>query len=301
MISKSVSEEKWLRGKVIVAIWRRNLRIICLCITVLYGFGDASGTVLGVIFTCGSGFSYRIGVLGSNDSAQSSNWNEVTNSVESLEEEALTGNLDKSKVFFLTDNSSVELCSVKGLSTSPKLLELIIRPQRLTTTQVICIHIFHLAGARMISQGTDRVSRGFLGEGIMAGHPMQSFIPIHFSALDRSAQLGSWIKRCWASLSVICLEPCDLVWCDSQHWRRMDLRMGWLLLSLNSGYKINLRNLPMFAVDISVRTAEGQKQTPYVHSHILLCQTLLLVVDEVNVQDCWYCIWGSCWSILIAL
>ena len=62
--------------------------------------------------------------------------------------------------------------------------------------------------------------------------------------------------------------------------------MGWLLLSLNSCYKINLRNLPMFAVDISVRTAEGQKQTPYVHSHILLCQTLLLVVDEVNVQDC---------------
>jgi hypothetical protein len=183
-------------------------------VTVIYGFGDASGTGLGATFTCGSGFSYRIGVWGSDDSAQSSNWREFSNIVESLEDEAMTGNLDKAEVFMFTDNSTVESCSVKGSSTSPKLLELIIRLRVLTTTQGIRIHIFHVAGTRMISQGTDGVSRGFLGEGIMAGHPMQSYIPIHLSALDRSSQLGPWIES-WASPSVIRLEPCD--WFDVAH------------------------------------------------------------------------------------
>ena len=31
-------------------------------ITVVYGFGDASGSGLGATFTCGSGFNFRIGV-----------------------------------------------------------------------------------------------------------------------------------------------------------------------------------------------------------------------------------------------
>ena len=31
-------------------------------ISVIYGFGDASGTGLGATFTCGSGFNFRIGV-----------------------------------------------------------------------------------------------------------------------------------------------------------------------------------------------------------------------------------------------
>jgi hypothetical protein len=33
-------------------------------ITIVYGFGDASGTGLGATFTCGSGFNFRIGVWG---------------------------------------------------------------------------------------------------------------------------------------------------------------------------------------------------------------------------------------------
>ena len=42
-------------------------------VSVIYGFGDASGTGLGATFTCGPGFNYRIGVWGSDDSDQSSN------------------------------------------------------------------------------------------------------------------------------------------------------------------------------------------------------------------------------------
>ena len=57
-------------------------------VSVIYGFGDASGTGLGATFTCGTGFTYRIGVWSADDAAQSSNWREFTNIVESLEEEA---------------------------------------------------------------------------------------------------------------------------------------------------------------------------------------------------------------------
>ena len=155
-------------------------------VSVIYGFGDASGTGLGATSTCGSGFTYRVGVWGSDGSDQSSNWREFTNIVESLEEEAKVGNLAKAEVFMFTDNSTVESCATKGSSTSPKLLDLIIRLRSLTTAHGIRIHIFHVAGTRMIAQGTDGVSRGFLGEGVMAGSPMVSFIPIHLSAIDRS-------------------------------------------------------------------------------------------------------------------
>jgi hypothetical protein len=81
---------------------------------VVYGFGDASGTGLGSTFTCGLGFTYRIGVWGDDESDQSSNWKEFTNVVESLEEEAALGHLDHSEVFMFTDNSTVESCAVKG-------------------------------------------------------------------------------------------------------------------------------------------------------------------------------------------
>ena len=47
----------------------RSRRIV----TIIYWFGDASGTGLGATFTCGSGFTFRIGVWGAEDTDESSN------------------------------------------------------------------------------------------------------------------------------------------------------------------------------------------------------------------------------------
>ena len=93
--------------------------------TIVYGFGDASGTGLGATFTCGSGFNFQIGVWGAEEDPESSNWKEFTNIVESLEEEAELGHLVDSEVFMFTDNSTVEACAAKGSSSSPKLLGLV--------------------------------------------------------------------------------------------------------------------------------------------------------------------------------
>ena len=247
-------------------------------VTVIYGFGDASGTGLGATFTCGTGFTYRVGVWGPDESDQSSNWKEFTNIVESLEEEAKLGQLDNSEVFMFTDNSTVEACSVKGSSTSPKLLSLIIRLRSMSTRFGIKIHVFHVAGTRMIAQGTDGVSRGFLGEGIMSGKPMTDYIPIHVSATVRSPHLGRWIAS-WSTREIVELEPRD--WYDVGHdidgWETQWDNQKRPCLKEGRTY---LWSPPPFAADVAIselRKARIKRQTS---SHIFvvprLCSPLWL-------------------------
>ena len=59
------------------------------------------------------------------------------------------------------------------------------------------VHIIHVAGTKMIEQGTDGLSRGDLLEGVLNGKRMLSFIPLHLSALDREPTLKEWISS-WA-------------------------------------------------------------------------------------------------------
>ena len=241
-------------------------------VTVIYGFGDASGTGLGATFTCGTGFTFRVGVWGPDESDQSSNCREFTNIVESLEDEALTGSLDHTEVFMFTDNSTVESCSIKGSSSSPKLLGLIIRLRSITTKHGIRIHIFHVAGTRMIAQGTDGVSRGFLGEGIMAGNSMLSFIPIHLSALDRCESLGPWI-RSWTTPDLICLDPPD--WFDVGHdidgWKS-----GWDGMErprLTEG-RVYLWSPPPFVADIAISELRKARIKRQSLSHLFVVPSL---------------------------
>jgi hypothetical protein len=185
-------------------------------VTVIYGFGDASGSGLGSTFTCGTGFTFRIGVWGSLDKPESSNWKEFTNVVEALEDEAAEGNLHNAEVFMFTDNSTVESCAKRGSSSSPKLLDLILRLNVLTTRLGVQIHIFHVAGTRMIAQGTDGVSRGCLAQGVMAGEAMSAHVPIFLSAFDRSntSNLLEWMKG-WCGRESILLN--EMGWFTTGH------------------------------------------------------------------------------------
>jgi hypothetical protein len=246
----------------------RSRRIV----TIIYGFGDASGTGLGATFTCGSGFTFRIGVWGSEEFDESSNWKEFTNIVESLEEEAATGNLDDSEVFMFTDNSTVEACAHKGSSSSPKLLSLIVRLRALGTKHGIKIHIFHVAGTRMIAQGTDGVSRGYLALGIMAGEAMCSFIPIHQTASERSPKLVEWIKD-WSGSDSIVLDP--MGWFEKGHdivgWNKgID---GFERPTISSG-NTYIWFPPPFAAEFALaemRKARIKRQTA---THIFVCPRL---------------------------
>jgi hypothetical protein len=140
------------------------------------------------------------------DDDESSNWREFTNVVESLEEEAETGHLTGAEVFLFTDNSTVEAAVHNGTSSSEKLLGLVIRIKVLSQKYSIKIHVFHVAGKRMIAQGTDGISRGSLTAGIMAGKAMTDFIPIHLTALERSPSLLPWLQS-WIGADLTSLDP----------------------------------------------------------------------------------------------
>jgi hypothetical protein len=68
----------------------------------------------------------------------------------------------------------------------------------------------------MIAKGTDGIFRGSLCDGVMAGSCMQSFIPLHLSALQRAPEallswLQSWIPQ--ANITPLTLEQ----WFEKGH------------------------------------------------------------------------------------
>jgi hypothetical protein len=97
-----------------------------------------------------------------------------------------------------TDNSTTELAFHNGTSGSKSLFELVLRLRMLQLKHGAKIHLIHVAGTRMISQGTDGISRGNLLEGVMAGKEMISFVPISQTICERSPSMLSWIQS-WTS------------------------------------------------------------------------------------------------------
>lgn len=56
------------------------------------------------------------------------------------------------------------------------------------------LQLIHIAGTRMISQGTDGISRGVLTEGVMAGANMLHFVPLHKGVLERQPAALDWVR-----------------------------------------------------------------------------------------------------------
>jgi hypothetical protein len=184
---------------------------------IFYGFGDASGKGFGSTMLTKKGIKYRIGLWGADDEGESSNWKEVKNQVEALEQEATDGNLTNAMVYFFTDNSTVESCLYKGNSSSRKLFKLMVRMRKLEMVHNAKIVVSHVSGKRMIKEGTDGVSRGQLREGVTVGESMLSFIPTNEDPLERAPKLRPWIQS-WAGDSAEFLTPDD--WFERAHDHR---------------------------------------------------------------------------------
>lgn len=125
---------------------------------------------------------------------KSSNYRELRNLVEALESAYTDGLLDDREVFMFTDNSTAEAAFFKGTSTSELLFELVLRLRKIEMSGKCVVHMIHVAGTRMIHQGTDGLSRGDKSSGVMAGESMLSFIPLHLSLFERSPTFIDWLK-----------------------------------------------------------------------------------------------------------
>eukprot|EP00957_Ditylum_brightwellii_P120395 9185968-Ditylum_brightwellii.AAC.1 len=70
----------------------------------LYWFGNASKGGFGLSFSTHKGSQYHIGVWGHSLSQNSSNWHELRNLVDSLEDEGKAGHLKGIEVFLFTNS-----------------------------------------------------------------------------------------------------------------------------------------------------------------------------------------------------
>jgi hypothetical protein len=111
-----------------------------------------------------------------------------------------------------------------------------------------------------------------LGEGIMSGESMVSFIPIHLSCAERSPLLIEWIKD-WSSESLIHLQPID--WFDVGHdiegWE-----MSWDGFERPnlSGPRCYLWTPPPFAADVAIAELRKSRIKRQVSSHIFVVPKL---------------------------
>ena len=180
----------------------------------IYGFGDASGAGFGASWEDRGKVQYRFGTWGKDMDNSSSNFRELKNLVDTLEEMNEKGKLRGIEVFLFTDNTTAENAFFKGTSSNEKLFNLVLDIRRLEMNGGCKVHFCHVAGTRMIDQGSDGLSRGNLSEGVMKGTSMSSFIPLNKTAFERSGSLEAWLRG-WTDESVTRLEPED--WFERGH------------------------------------------------------------------------------------
>jgi hypothetical protein len=251
-------------------------------LSVIYGFGDASGSGFGSSFTHDNGVIYRVGVWGSDVDGESSNYRELRNLVEAVEVEVKEGNLRDTELFLFTDNSTAEAVFYRGTSSNRLLFNLILRLHRLEMKCGLVLHLIHVAGTRMKDQGTDGLSRGDLLEGVMKGNDFLNYIPIHRSACERSLALTSWLKEMFEDKEKLeFLSPND--WFERGHdiagWER-ERPPGWSILSPGFWYpKLEsgcyLWDPPPAAAKFAVEELRKARLKRQSSTHIFVCPRLM--------------------------
>jgi hypothetical protein len=156
----------------------------------------------------------RLGFWCSAVSERSSNYREFRNLVEHIRKEARMGLLAGLEVWIYTDNQVTESIWYNGTSGERTLFDLVLDLKMVMLEGNFILHVVHVAGTRMIAEGTDGLSRGE----IMASALMDDFahrVPQGKFALDRSPNLGLWLKD-WIDPSYKIATPKDWFW-GAQH------------------------------------------------------------------------------------
>ena len=147
---------------------------------------------------------YFSGLWKQEVTSMTSNWKELRSILIALRKErvkadaaGLRSPLWRTRIYHLTDNLVSESILTKGTSTSPKLQQLlreIALEQQLQQCDLIPMHV---AGKRLIYQGTDGLSRGQKNAGSLAGDALdvRSYNPLASAPAPISAPLRRWITE----------------------------------------------------------------------------------------------------------
>jgi hypothetical protein len=98
-----------------------------LTITAYYSFRDALSGGFGATIERPGGLHGHFGLWGKDDKEQSSNYQELCNLVDTVEDEAKEGHLRDGELWLFTDNSTAKNCFFQGRSSSKLLHELVLR------------------------------------------------------------------------------------------------------------------------------------------------------------------------------
>jgi hypothetical protein len=169
-------------------------------IEVYYGFGDASQDGFGFNFERSGDdgvVEYRYGQWCDAISEASSNYRELRNLVDRVEELVREGKIVGAEVFIFTDNTTAEAVFYKGNSTNRELFELMLRLRTIEMQGGLILHLLHVSGTRMIAEGADGASRGDLGMGAMVGGRVVDYVPLHLGCFERSQRAKQWLEDGW--------------------------------------------------------------------------------------------------------
>jgi hypothetical protein len=179
---------------------------------VVYGFGDASGSGFGSSLEIDGEISYRHGQWNEDHQEKSSNFRELANIVYALEQAHEQGVLNATEVFLFTDNTTAEGAFFKGTSKWEHLFALVVRLYRLQMSGDVVLHLVHVAGKRMIKQGTDGLSRGVPATQLASQDGMLSHIPLHLSVLERQPHpISEWVES-WLGMGE------EIAWLAPEDW-----------------------------------------------------------------------------------
>ncbi len=156
------------------------------------------------------GLHKRFGLWGKDEEAESSNYRELCNLVDTVEDEAKEGYLKDVELWLFTDDSTAESCFFKGGSSSKLLHHLVLRLRKAEMNYGFTLHVVHVAGTRMIAQGTDGLSRGILLEGVVKGEDMLAFVDLSKTAIERHPGILdfalSWITPVLGECTVLSVD-----------------------------------------------------------------------------------------------
>jgi hypothetical protein len=173
----------------------RRMRSAKYMHTAFYGFGDALSGGFGSSIEHQDGLYIQQGLWPSNKEG-SSNFYELKNLVDVVEEEAHEGYLKGVELWLFTDISTAESCFHKGSSSSKILHESVLKQRKMEFEFDFTLYIVHVACTCMIAQVTDGLLQGVFLEGVLAGYSMLSFIDIARGALDCQPGLVHYLHDC---------------------------------------------------------------------------------------------------------
>ncbi len=194
LFDKPTPPKRTIRTKLITVVW--------------YGFGNAAGTGFGDVLVSTSGIHYRYGIWGNDLEGKLSNYRKLVNLSSAVEEHVATlqflhltrliaaaedsttqNNLTQAEFFLFTDNGVAEGAFYRGTSSNKNLFELVLCLKQLELAHALRLHIIHIAGTRIQSQGTDGLS---WGTPLILDPTHQ--VPLHLGAHQRSSSVISWCQ-----------------------------------------------------------------------------------------------------------